>query len=188
METKSRAARSSQKGHNTKSTMRDTKSAILITATSIVIKPRFSRREKMPKAGMVYHFKNTLMNRSRSEIGIVTAIKAGTGARQITTRLLDDTFSQIFREATNLIQASKENCQISHFEDNPIEVISSIRRLPALQHIWMRRNLKFLAGIFLLLRAARQNWHRNPRDPYSISKHCKTAQAIDKFLAVDALD
>ena len=137
---------------------------------------------------MLYPFKGTFMKRSRSDIGIVTAIKAGTGALRMTTKLADDTFSHVFREAPDLLRAAKERGQISHFEADPMALISFIRHLTALRDIWMRRNLKSLAGIFLLLRAARQNWHKKPTFPYDLSKHSKTAQAIDKFLAVDTLD
>ncbi|KAH6628129.1 hypothetical protein F5144DRAFT_470653, partial [Chaetomium tenue] len=143
-------------------------------------------RSLMPKAGMLYPFTKTLMSRSRSDNGILTAIKAGTGVPQITTRLLDETFSRVFQEATDLLQGAKG--RVSQFEDDPIMLISSIRRLPALQDIWMRRHLKFLVGIFLLLRAARQNWHKKPTYPEDLSKHGKMALAIDKFLAVDTLD
>ena len=142
----------------------------------------------MPKAGMLYPFKNTLMKRIRSDTAILTAIKAGTGARHMTTSLLDDTFFRVFREATDLLQAAKHSGRISHFKDNPIALISSIRRLPALRDIWMRRSLKFLVGVFLVLRAARQNWHEKPSHPYNPSQHGKMARVIDKFLAVENLD
>jgi hypothetical protein len=39
--------------------------------------------------------------------------------------------------------------------------------------------------VFLTLRAARQNWHKNPRVPFNIEDHCQLARAIDAFLEVD---
>jgi hypothetical protein len=167
--------------------MCDARSTASITAASIPARA-FNLRDKMPKAGMLYPFKDTLMKRGRTDNAILTAIKAGTGARRMTTDLLDDTFSNVFREATDLLQNAKQRGQISRFEDDPIALIFSIRRLPALQDIWMRRNLKFLVGIFLLLRAARQRWHKTPTYPNDLSKHGKMAQEIDKFLAVETLD
>lgn len=100
-----------------------------------------------------------------------------------TTTLLYSRFDQICNmdETSCLIQEKGEREVIR------LVFMRSLRARPGLRDLWKRHNVSMLASIFLVLRCARLNWHKAPRPPYNVDEHCKTARAIDAFLAVDNL-
>lgn len=140
-------------------------------------------RHKIPKAGMIYPFNYTLLRTQRNDVGVYTAIKKSQGVPSMTTPMLDSVLCRIFEEATALIE-QKEG---SEHGGNSVTFMRSLRARPGLRDLWKRRSVSMLTSIFLVLRCARLNWHKTPRPPYNVDEHCKTARAIDAFLAVDNL-
>ncbi|KAK4034545.1 hypothetical protein C8A01DRAFT_18670 [Parachaetomium inaequale] len=145
-------------------------------------------RDKLPKAGMIYPFQKTLLRRHRSDVAVATAIKRGTGAPLLTRDLLDDGFHRVFKVATQLLRLQQRDRNNYEFRDNPIALMATVREQPGIREIWGLRTVNMLASVFIVLRAARQNWHKTPRFPFDTAEHSKAAQAIDDFLAVDNLD
>jgi hypothetical protein len=137
---------------------------------------------------MIYPFKKTLLKRHRSDVAVATAIKRGTGAFLVTTGLVNDAFHDIFQVATQLLQLQQQDRDNYEFRDNPIALIAAVQQQPGIREIWGLRTVNLLASVFIVLRAARQNWHKTPRFPFNTARHSKTARAIDRFLAVDNLD
>lgn len=140
--------------------------------------------ENAPKAGMTYPFERTLTRRNRSDAVIANAIKKGMEASLVTRALLEDAFSPMFEGATEMLRDGVD----AEFRDNPIALIEKVRARPGVREVWLRCPLNTLSRVFLILRAARQNWHKNPRLPLDVAQHGKTAKAIDGFLAVDDLN
>jgi hypothetical protein len=119
------------------------------------------------------------MRRQRGDIGVWSAIKKTIPS--ITTATLDTIFSRIFEEATIMLQEDKDK----PLPRNPLEFMKILRKRPSLREPWLRRQAHFLLTVFIILRAARGNWHKTPRPPTDIDKHCKTALAIDAFLEAE---
>jgi hypothetical protein len=140
-------------------------------------------RDTIPKAGMIYPFDHTLLRTHQSDVGAYTAIKKNQGVPSMTTPMLDSVFCRIFEEATELMGQDGG----SESGGNPVEFMRSLRARPGLRELWRRRNLAMFTSVFLVLRCARLNWHKTPRAPYNVDEHCKTARAVDAFLAVDNL-
>ncbi|KAG7291994.1 hypothetical protein NEMBOFW57_002024 [Staphylotrichum longicolle] len=132
---------------------------------------------------MIYPFNYTLLRTQRSDVGVYTAIKKSQGVPSMTTPVLDSVLCRIFEEATALIE-QKDG---SEHGGNSVTFMRSLRARPGLRDLWKRRSVSMLTSIFLVLRCARLNWHQAPRPPYNVGEHCKTARAIDAFLAVDNL-
>ncbi|KAK4034551.1 hypothetical protein C8A01DRAFT_18672, partial [Parachaetomium inaequale] len=153
--------------------------------------PRASRAEratlrgKLPKAGMVYPFDRALLRSKRGDISICTVVQRAQGVPFITSDILDTVFSHIFEEATKLQQESGRSGQ---FTNEPVAFIQALQFRPSLRDLWRRRNVTLFIRLFLVLRAARVNWHKNPRPPSDIEKHCKIARAIDAFLEIESLN
>jgi hypothetical protein len=117
------------------------------------------------------------MRRQRGDIGVWSAIKKT--APKFTTAMLDTIFSRIFEDATKMLQEDKDK----QLPRNPLDFMKLLRKRPSLREPWLRRQAHFLLTVFIILRAARGNWRKEPRPPADIEKHCKTARAIDAFLA-----
>lgn len=71
------------------------------------------------------------------------------------------------------------------FSDAPVRFLEVLRAMPGVREVWSRRTEKMFFTVFLILRAARQNWHNSPQCPYKIEEHCQMARAIDTFLKVN---
>jgi hypothetical protein len=161
----------------------------------------------LPKAGLRYPWTETLLGNHKRDITVLTAVKKALnphhGEREaddnsgsphqaqsvpLSTAVLDDLFSDIFEEATALEQ---QEGQTNNSNGNPMDFIKELRARPALQELWLRRSVDLFTHIFLVLRSARKTW-RETRDrlglPSDAENDCKTARAIDSFLAVDTLD
>jgi hypothetical protein len=135
--------------------------------------------KKLPRAGLIYPFSGSFMRRQRGDIGVWSAIKKTIPS--ITTATLDTIFSRIFEEATIMLQEDKDK----QLPRNPLEFMKILRKRPSLREPWLSRQAHFLLTVFIILRAARGNWHKTPRPPTDIDKHCKTALAIDAFLEAE---
>ncbi|AEO66259.1 uncharacterized protein THITE_2019070, partial [Thermothielavioides terrestris NRRL 8126] len=140
-------------------------------------------RGHLPRAGMIYPFEETLMQRRHSDVAIFSAICRSHPGSLVTTRLLNDVFSRIFEEATELLPQYG-----GMFNKDPIAFMRLLRGRPALRDVWMRRSADLFASVFVILRAARKAWFEDPRPPFETNEHCKLARAIDAFLEVDTLD
>ncbi len=142
-------------------------------------------RQNLPRAGMIYPFRHSMMRSRRGDLGVSSAIKKGLGVPHTTTPVLDDVFCRVFEEATELMRNDGPG---SKLKDEPIEFMRLLRKCPGLREPWLRRQTRLFTNLFLVLRCARRNWHNNPRPPFDTEQHCKTARAIDAYLAVEKLN
>jgi hypothetical protein len=137
-------------------------------------------RDMLPRAGMIYPFREAFLRTKRGDIAITTAIARSLGVRFATTSILNTVFSRIFEEATELLKQGGG----TQFADDPMRFMRALLARPGLQEPWRRRNISLFTKTVLVLRAARKNWYDTPSEPFNVGRHCKLAQAIDAYLAV----
>ena len=135
----------------------------------------------LPKAGMVYPYPGTLMRRKKVDVALVTAMKKGFELPSITKEHVHSLFSGIFEKAAKLLRQSDNK----KFKNAPVRFLEALHKKRGLREVWPKRRKDMFFTVFLTLRAARQNWHKNPRDPFNIEDHCQLARTIDVFLEVD---
>jgi hypothetical protein len=138
-------------------------------------------KDQLPKAGLWYPLDRFLLKRYRRDFVLTGALRKDT--HFLSPQVLNQRFSQMFDVATELLAQQIPTNPSS--ATNPIPFLLSLRKHESLQP-WARAVSKSLfISLFLVLRAARANWHRNPREPFDIGKHCQLARAIDAFDRVD---
>ncbi|KAH6630625.1 hypothetical protein B0J18DRAFT_475431 [Chaetomium sp. MPI-SDFR-AT-0129] len=144
-------------------------------------------RTHMPRAGMIYYPDGPIMNNTRKEYAVAKRLKrVMPDPKSLDRRTVDATFAQIFKEATAVLQkANTGNGTATGASTNdPIAFIIQLKASPALK-IWTSDLFpNHFIPLFLLLRGARQKWHKSPRAPFNVEEHTKTARAIDEFEAV----
>jgi hypothetical protein len=121
------------------------------------------------------------MKRYRRDFVLTGALRKDT--HFLSPQVLNQRFSQMFDVATELLP--QQNPTEPSRTINPIPFLLSLRKHASLQP-WARAVSKSLfISLFLVLRAARANWHKNPREPFDLGKHCQLARAIDTFIRAD---
>jgi hypothetical protein len=138
-------------------------------------------RDLLPEVGMIYPFDHVVLEGKR-DVAITTTLRKA--ASSLGRKTLNRLFSHMFAEAATMMQHGAATDDI----DNPIAFLRALQKRDALQP-WAKAMLKqqFIA-LFLVLRAARENWHANPQPPMDPRNHCKLAQAIDDFNKGDTLN
>jgi hypothetical protein len=154
----------------------------------------------------LYPFEDTLLGVISSDEIVVAAIERGLDLHDdkleddanwvhhqqaqpvsLSTALLDDMFSNIFDEATALLQR-----HVAHHERKAIphrlrHFMKLLRTQAGPQQLWSLLGVNTLCKVVSVLRAARRGWRRG-QPPSTIGYGCKTARAIDAFLAVETLN
>ncbi|KAK4148545.1 hypothetical protein C8A00DRAFT_38879 [Chaetomidium leptoderma] len=174
-------SRSSKKGHANLPSDKQRRSRRSAIPVSIL----WSRT---PKAGMIYPFAPTVMKNVGGDIAILTAIRKTLGVQIVNASMVDGVLARIFEEATAVLQQQRRQQNDNKFKDDPQAFMRFIRASPALREWWTYISVHLFTSVFLILRAARQNWHKKPRQPHDIAAHGKMAHAIDAFSAVDDIN
>jgi hypothetical protein len=130
---------------------------------------------------MVWPFRTFLVGNSDAKV----AAALRTVAPHLSERKVDHLFSQMFAEATKLLQQPATVTGIN----SPVILLTVLHRNRPVR-LWTRtiRGYHFTM-LFLIIRAARENWFLTPQLPGDINTQpCKLARAIDEFNKVDTLD
>ncbi|KAK4140410.1 uncharacterized protein C8A04DRAFT_14978 [Dichotomopilus funicola] len=148
---------------------------------------QYRLRTHMPRAGMIYYSDSPIMNNTRKEYAVAKRLKrVMPDPKSLDRRTVDATFAQIFKEAKAVLQkANTGNDTVTGASTNdPIAFIIQLKASPALKTWTSDLFPNHFIPLFLLLRGARQKWHKSPRAPFNVEEHTKTARAIDEFEAV----
>lgn len=139
-------------------------------------------RDILPSTGMVWPFRTFLVGSSDAKI----AAALRTVAPDLWESRLDFFFSQMFVAATKVLQQPATFPRI----DSPVSLLTALHRNEYYSQQWSRTISGYhFTMLFLVIRAARENWFLTPQLPADINIHpCELARAIDKFNEVDTLD
>ncbi|KAK3898731.1 hypothetical protein C8A05DRAFT_18731 [Staphylotrichum tortipilum] len=141
--------------------------------------------QDIPKAGMIYPFQHALLKRDRRDRALTFAILKSVRGK-FNRYILDTRLALIFETAIDLVREDIVFTQYPITID-PIDFFRLLRNRAIVRRWAMGITENLFISLFLVLRAARQKWHDNPRHPLEIDKHCRIARAIDVFNRVDPM-
>ncbi|EAQ89430.1 predicted protein [Chaetomium globosum CBS 148.51] len=143
----------------------------------------------MPKPGMVYFCDRYLLMRERRDRAVGVAMRRA--FHHLSKALLNERFAQMFEAATEVQQqhfrwwGNLNEQQQAAFNSDIL--FNSLRQHPSVEPWAQHISKSLLTSLFMILRAARMNWHRAPQYPFDISQHSLLAKVIDAFNATNAL-
>lgn len=143
--------------------------------------PHRQFKRLVPRAGMIYEFKEDIFGRQRRDISIMRALENGgfvtvrTNATPETKKKVDEALAEVFR-------AAMQPSVLKHLTSEGQGVFGFFRALKSAVPWIARLGFATLTHLSRTLVAAREAWHANQRPPFDFTQHCATAKEIDKII------